>query len=250
MVGGLVGGVFLVFMVMVAPGLVLEPPITLLMGWWPSAVRMCKAWHPHQTGVVWFLLAAIVLVAGTQAFLQWLATRWNGKPAGAAAPRWRWRWTLGGFGIIFCSLAAICSLVLTTHQFYWISKSSDGLFASSSRPGFETHATARGLQRIADEVEWDSLKTREAFWRGGWTAPGQSAWEETQPVWIEQDGHRLRAVVLIPRRPLRRDWAQIAVLQPATDVTLHELGELPQVLGAFGIGDAAKGSTGKTALRP
>jgi hypothetical protein len=247
---GFVGGIFFLLLFLVAPGLVLEPPITLLIGWWPSGVRMLQACHPHPTGAVWFLLAVIVLVAGTRAFLQWLTVKWRGKSDGAVASGWRWKWTVCGFGIVFCSLVAISSLVLTTHQLYWLSKSSDGLFGDPwiRFPGL--HAAARELNNTADDLEWDNSKTRQAFEKAGRVNFGQPVWEETQAVWIEQDEHHLRAVVLIPRHPVHRRWARIAVVQPGTNCAWYELDKLPEVLAAFGIGDAAQIPTEKTALLP
>jgi hypothetical protein len=64
---------------------------------------------------------------------------------------------------------------------------------------------------------------------------GQPATETIQPVWIEKDDHTLRAIILIPRRPLVRATASVSVLQPGTKIASHKLDELPQVLASFGI---------------
>lgn len=67
-------GVLLFFTLLIGPGL-LAPPITLLIGWWPSAARLYKAWHPSPAALTLFTLAVIALVAGGHIFLRWLYLR-------------------------------------------------------------------------------------------------------------------------------------------------------------------------------
>lgn len=241
--------VLLVFILMIGPGL-LEPPIVLLIGWGFSAVRLFKAWQPDRTAVVLFALATIVLVAGTQRLCQWLYASMRGKTEDDLPSKWAWKWTLSGFGIAFCTLVALCSVVLTTHQLYWLSKSSDPLFTDSFRERIGMVSVARALLEDAEDVQWDAVKTRAAFWQKELTARGQPAAEAFQPVWIEQDARRLRAVILLPRRPMHGARASLVIIEPGTNFMTRRLDELPQVLASFGIGPGAEASKGPLELLP
>lgn len=227
------GSLFLVLVLLFGPGL-FSLPIALLMGWFPSAVRLLRAWHPDAQAVALFSLAALLLLGGSHAFLNWLFVRWR-SPQGAAAPlKWPWKWTVCAFGILFCTLLAIGSLILTTHQLYWMAKSPDPVLSDPFRERIHLLAAAMNLRRDAEAAHWDTLKTREAFWQGRGTAYPYAP-ESLQAVWVEQDTQHLRAVVLIPRRPLHRDTAKFSVLQPGRDIVNRNLEELPLVLAAFGI---------------
>jgi hypothetical protein len=109
---------------------------------------------------------------------------------------------------------------------------------------------AMDLQKEADLLHWDSAKTRESFLQNDSAGSGQPAAETIQPVWIEKDDHSLRAIILIPRRPLFRASAWVSVLQPGTNVANYQLDELPQVLASFGIGSLAQKSSRATPLLP
>jgi hypothetical protein len=224
--------------------------VTLLLGWWPSMVRLIGAWHPSRNGIALFVFAVILLVAGSHSFLRWLYASLRNQSDSRWPAYWRWKWTVCGFAMLACGLLAICCLVLTTHQIYWISKSSDPLFADPFRKGL---TVAMELQTKADELRWNSLKTHEAFLRndlyGGSARSEDIAAETIQPVWIEKDSQTLRAIVLIPRRPLFRTTAWVAVVQPGTNYFV-KLDELPQVLASFGIGSTAQVFSQGTASRP
>lgn len=241
--------VFLFFILMIGPGL-LAAPIILLVGWWSSMARLIKAWHPGSVGVALFVLAVVLMVAGTHWFLRWVYASARHPAADRVSTEWRWKWTLCGFGVLTCSLLAICAMVLTTHQTYWISKSSDPLFSDPFRERLRTLSIAVNLQRQADELQWDSIKTRECFLQKNSTVSGQPATEAIQPVWIEKDEHSLRAIILIPRRPLHRATARLAVLQPGTNFTTHRLEELPTVLASLGIDQTSHNPSGPVSLLP
>ena len=241
--------VVLFFVVMVGPGL-LAAPITLIIGWWASLVRLSKAWHFNANAVWLFLFALVALVASTHVFLRWLYASLRSKPENALPSRWLWKWTLCGCTMLFCALLAICSVVLTTHQIYWISKSSDPLFNDPFREKFSILFAAKTLQKDAEELHWDSAKTRASFWQAVSTGIGWPALEAIQPVWIEKDGHTLRAVILIPRRPMFRATTRLAIIQPGSDLAMHNLNELPQVLASFGIGNNTEGSNRPATLLP
>jgi hypothetical protein len=184
-------------------------------------------------------LAIVVLVAGTHAFARWLYLHLR-RGESSFPPNWRWKWTLGGFGIVFCALAAIGSLVLTTHQVYWLSKSSEPLFADPFRERVGMWNVAEELQKKAEEVQWDAPKTQEAFWKATSLMTAQPVSETLQPIWVEQNDHQLRAIILVPRRPAFRDRARMAVVQQGTKLVYRKLDELPQVLASFGIGEVAR----------
>jgi len=245
----LVLGGMLVLTMLMGPG-ILAAPATLLFGWWPSSIRLIEAWHPHPNPVVLFALAVIVLVAGSHAFLSWLYLRSRGSHENAFPAKWPWKWTLCSFGVLFCALLAICSLVLTTHQLYWISRSSDPLFTDPFRQRIGMLKTAMTLQNAAQAAQWNRLKTREAFWKENSISASQPPAEVFQPVWIGDDEHRLSAIILIPRRPMHRARAKVTVLQPGTNLVTRSLDELPQVLGSFGIGSEIQTTKGKPTLLP
>ncbi len=234
-------GVFC-FVLLLGPGL-LSAPITLLLGWWPAAARLIHRWQASSAAVVLFTVAASLLLAGTHRFLSWVyAARTAKENAGPAT--WRWKWTLGGFGVIACTLLAICALVLTTHQIYWLSKSSDPLFVDPVRERVRVLRLAADLQKRAEELKWDTAKTREFFQTDGYAGSGQSAAEAVQPVWIENDAQSLRAIILIPRHPLSRRTARLTVLRPGTSSATHRLPELPEVMASFHAGGSPRRSDG------
>jgi hypothetical protein len=241
--------VLLFFILMIAPGL-LAAPITLLIGWWPSMARWIKAWHPGSIGVALFVLAVVLMVAGTHWFLRWVYASARNPEAGRVPTAWRWRWTLCGFGVLTCSLLALCAMVLTVHQIHWFSTSSAPWFSDPFRERVRMLGVAVNLQKQADELQWDSLKTRECFRQKSSTIPGQPAAEAIQPVWIEKDGHSLRGIILIPRRPLHRATARLVVLRPGTNYTTHRLEELPTVLASLGIDKPGPGPGGPVSLLP
>lgn len=151
---------------------------------------------------------------------------------------------------MFCSLIAICSLVLTFHQLYWISRSSEPFFANPLREKAGLIILADSLKTDADEAEWDLVKTRDAFWRRNSEIARLPAAELVQPVWIPQDETRLRAIVLVPRHPAYRSSALVAILQPGTNRLTRHLNELPDVLNAFGLRASAQAVPQKPALLP
>jgi hypothetical protein len=73
----------------IGPGL-LAAPITLLIGWWFSMVRLLKAWHPGPSGIALFVLAVIVMVVGTHGFLRWVYAYGRAPANGHAPPKWQW----------------------------------------------------------------------------------------------------------------------------------------------------------------
>ena len=231
--------VILILAVMIGPQGLAAPIMVLaalLLGWLPSAARLWVAWHPPLAALLLFFLAAVVMIAGTHRFLCWLNMSFRKGEANPAVPRWPWRWTLCGFGALFCAMVGICSIVLTIHQVYWMSRSPEPLFTDSYRNKAMMKLAARVLLNQAQESDWDSLKTRAAFWQGEFPGRRSPLSEVIHPVWIDQDEHRLRGVILIPRHPLHRSEANFFIIQPGSDIITQSLDQLPQVLASFGIG--------------
>jgi len=224
--------------------------VTLLLGWWPSMVRLIGAWHPSRNGIALFVFAVILLVAGSHSFLRWLYGSLRNRSDSRWPAAWRWKWTLCGYAILACTLVAICCLVLTIHQVYWFSKSSDPMFADPSRKQVGTFIVASDLQKDAEELQWNTTKIRDVFLKKEVVVNGQPATETIQPVWIEKDDHSLRAIILIPRRPLQREEARVAVLKPGTNLAFYKLDELPQVLVSCGIGSTGQGPSRAAPLLP
>jgi len=245
----------LLVMAVVGPEMVgvLVAAIALLLGWWPSMFRLIGAWHPSAVGIALFVFAAIVLVAGSHSLLRWLYAGLRNRDDSRWPVAWHWKWTICGFAMLACALVAICSLVLTTHQVYWISKSSDPLFADPFRKGLGVRRVARELQMKADDLLWNSVKTHEAFLQNDLATRSPRSEdlpaETIQPVWIEGNSQTLRAIVLIPRRPLFHATAWVAVLQPGTNCAV-EPDQLPQVLASFGIGSTGQIFSQGTPPRP
>lgn len=215
----------------IGPGLFFAP-IALIFGWVPAAGRLFKGWH-FSAGMIPWLLMVLLLIGGTQAFLRWVYYRMHGDSPEATRPPWPWRWTLCAYAMLCCVLLAISSMILTTHQIYWICKSSDPLFSSPYRERAAIFSVASTLQSEAETNQWDASAVRAAFWQGNATRHGWAAGDELQPVWIEQEDRSLRAIILVPRRPLYRKKATLVVLQPGQRWQTHALTELPQLLLSF-----------------
>jgi hypothetical protein len=228
-------GVFIVlFLVFVGETGPLLVPMTLLTGWVFSVARLVNAWHPATEVVAMAGLGVIVLLAGSHAFIWWLASHLLSDEKDSRQVVWSWKWTLCGFGIAFCALLAIGAAMLTTHQIYWLSRSTEPWYVSS-RQRFESALVAMKLRKEAEALQWDSAGTRAAFWRMR-SGNDQPVCESIQPVWVERDMKTLRAVLLIPRRKIPGDKTRIAIIQPEDKYYSGEkLEALPQVLASFGI---------------
>jgi len=226
--------VFLVLLFLTVGLEILAVPITLVFGWWPSMLRLCSRVHLAAGRMALLSIAIFALVAGSHFFLRWIYAE-LGNSAGSSPRRWRVKWTLCGFGILLCTLAAIGSAILTTHQLFWLSRSSDPLLAETVRERIRVLQLADHLQEFAEENSWEPEKVREAFLNDRELRAGQSPMEILQPVWVRKDSQSLEAIVLIPRRPLFRSSARIVVLQSGAKPAYHEMDELSEVLARFGL---------------
>jgi hypothetical protein len=241
------------FLVLIIPELLTVPVtvlMTLLTGWWFSLGRLLNVWHPALPSVLLFGVTVIVVVAGTHAFLSWLHGSLCRAKGAAPAPVWPWKWTLCGFAMIVCALLGIGCVVLTTHQLYWMAKSTDPVFTDPMRDRVSAIWAVSVLQHEAEAAQWDRAKTQAAFWQKVSTQPGQPAAEGIQPVWIEPDGRTLRGVILVPRHPLFDRTASVFVIQPGKHILDRPLSELPQVLTSFDIGGSGETATPPAEARP
>lgn len=208
---------------------------TLALGWYPSLVRLSVAWHSREGTVVLFGLALSVLIVGSHFCLRWLyASLQSGQRDSPV--KWRWKWTLCGYAMVVCSMTAIGSLMLATHQLYWLSKSSDPIFTDPIRERVYAFHDVSGFQQNAENAEWNGAKTRAAFFGFNCVNSNELLYEIFDPVWVEKDSQTLAGIVLVPRHPLNRSAVRVAIIQPGTN-TMRPLSELHQVLASFGVGN-------------
>jgi hypothetical protein len=230
-----------------APGL-LTVPFTLCFGWISATRRYWAAWHPSLASIIWFAIALATLITGTHSFLHWVYGSFRGQQAGSLPLKWPWRWTFCACGAIACSLLAIICIVLTTHQVYWISESSDPLLVELTYDRFAMRGVSHDLKEAADSEHWDSEKVRTGFYEQKEQVFGSTAVESFEPVWVSDDGQSLRAIILFPRRPLHRSTARIVVLEPGKDNVAHPVTDLNEILKSFGVETNAPGSIRPTLL--
>lgn len=213
--------------------------ITLVIGWYFSLVRVFEGWHSSETSVFLFGLALLVLVARSHFCLRWLYASLQTRQRDLLV-KWRWKWTLCGYAMLSCGLMAIGSLMLTTHQLYWLSKSSDPMFADPVRERLHALHDISGFQKSAEDVQWNEGKTRASFLGSDDINSNKLLYDVFEPVWVEKDTQTLAAVILIPRHPLNRSAVRVAIVQPGTNTT-RPLSELHQVLASFGIDNTNAG---------
>ncbi len=222
--------VFLTLTIGLAP---LFIPLILLFGWIFSASRLLGALHPNAASLFLFLAAAIVLIAGTDAFLRWLFRCIAPSPIRAPALCWRLKWTICGYGILFCALVAIGSLVLTTHQFFWLSKSTESWFVDVTRPQISLIMTAGSLYNAAETNEWNTARTQQVFLGMNSLRESCPLLELFEPIWIENDKATLSAILLLPRRTASRSMTRFAVLEPGSHYRTEEISAFQQILKSY-----------------
>ena len=211
----------------------------LAFGWLASSVRLLHAAHLNAVSLALFLFGVILMVAITQLFLGWL---YPSLRRSAPHPRWLLRWTLSIYGALFCGIMAICSIVLTTHQLYWLSRSSDSLYFNRDQNWIVIHnlsMLAKNIQYAGDMTQWDTIEIQKCFWEYDLN----DLTESVHPVWIKKDEKHLAAVILFPTRVLKRSTACVMVLEPGKKLVTKSMNELNSVLASFGVGDGLKKET-------
>jgi hypothetical protein len=225
----------LVFLIFTVLGLeILEIPFILVTGWLPSIIRLFSGVRPATGEATGLVLAILVLVAGTHFFLLWVYSE-SGKSKGCMPGIWRWRWTVCGFAMLLCTLMAVGSAILTTHQLFWLSRSSNPMGGDAARENIRISLLSHRLKVHSDQSQWIPEKVREAFLSDQVLLSGLTPIEIAQPVWVQKDPRSLDAIILIPGRPLFHDRARIMVLRPGKEPVGHKLDELPEVLTSFGL---------------
>ncbi len=208
-------------------------PITLLFGWLFSVTRIFGRWHPDMSHVFGFVVAGILLVVGTHAFLQWVYSK--GKSADPGS-RWPFKWTICGFGLGACVFIAVVGVVLAAHQTYWLSQSNEPWFRNWHRDRVRLIAAADTLRTEAELCHWKRSDCERFYWHGAFgLGLAQTLWETVSPIWIQKDINSLAAILLLPRKtPLSGDnrWA---LLQPNSNLVTRPLEELPKTLASFGM---------------
>ena len=224
-------GVIALFLLLAGEVGLLLVPITLLAGWTQSAARFVRAWHSTTGSVVTVAVGVTVLLAGSHRFLQWLA---SGLAKGQRQDPKAMLWPMCGFGVAFCALLAMGAAMLTTHQLYWLSKSRAPWSVTATRR-LEPVMIAARLRQEAEAVQWDNAATRAAFWRM-LCSDDQPAGELVEPLWLEKDQRKLRAIILIPRDKAFGERTLFAVIEPDQREQLaRKIEKLPQVLASYGV---------------
>lgn len=114
------------------PGL--DVLLYLAVGWVPFLNRVAPQIKVRWDLVLSTLAYATVLVVGSHLFLRWLLREmWKPGSGGDSLPatdhrRWRWRWTLGGFAILFLMFAAGIASVGIAHQSTWLARSPEPFY--------------------------------------------------------------------------------------------------------------------------
>jgi hypothetical protein len=117
-----------------------------------------------QLSVRWDLVAstavyALALLVGSHLFLRWLYREWGkaaatpAGDAGAAPRRWKWRWTFGGFAVVFLMFVAGTAAVGIVHQTVWLARSPDRIYHRRGRGEANRIKCASNLRQIGLAIE-------------------------------------------------------------------------------------------------
>lgn len=224
-----------IFMLILDPQTFVLVVAALSTGWIHTIGRLAMRSRISSGEVMLFVLSAGALVIGAHYFFCWVWASLKRPEETATIRKWRWKWTLCGFAIQAFVLFAIGSLVLATHQLYWISKSSESLAADPNLEAYQTENAAENLRKVAMTYNWNVSATRAFFFQRLFLSRGLPAAEIVRPIWIQRDKQTLRAIILVPRHPLLEDTASVAFIQPGGPYEIHKCSELPQILANFGI---------------
>lgn len=225
--------ILILLILLLDPG-VMQLAVPLLAGWVFSFMRLLRSCPPgFGPPGLWTVLALILLIAGTHRFASWLRDSGASNVTAPTPPPWRWKWTLSGFGILFLALLAMGSAILTTHQVFWLSRSSEPWVVDPRSYHLFLLGISNQLQSEAQNQQWDREKTQAAFVR--LAKNGKTAWEELDPVWVEQGSNQLSAILLIPRKRTSRRPTGFVLIRPADACRIQKLNTLPSVLASLGV---------------
>jgi hypothetical protein len=199
---------------------------TIVVGWCPACYRLIERVHANRPSTAPFLGGLAILLAGTHQFLRWFYARRSSPDGTGTARAWPWRWTVCGFGALACSVMAAGCAILVVHQLYWLSRSNDLVFPQG-----------RGT-RSKMRVAW--LLNRNAEASGPRTGRLKAEFdrvelEENDVLFVGGDDEPVEAVIVIPRRPMRRAEASILLLRHGTNRVDTPPERLADILAQYGI---------------
>src|SRR5581483_1576209 len=122
-------------------------------------------------------------VAGLHVFLRWLFASMRPASENGLSCQWPLKRTLCGMGILFCALLSAVAILLTTHQVYWFSRSSEAWFDDPVRLIIRTRMMASRIKKLCGNVDWNRTRVESAFWEGNCEGLEPSPWDSVQPVW-------------------------------------------------------------------
>jgi hypothetical protein len=210
--------------------------VAVLFGWVMSALRLVRECQPTIGAAFVFVVAVGALIAGTHYFISWLIRNWGGETNFPRLTEWRWKWTVCGIGIVVCSVLAISALILTTHQIYWLAKSSDPFFVDPWSERRNVPGMAIAIKEEADACSWNPSRVHQLI-----TNNHESRFflEIVDPILVEKDGNAIQAIVLVARHPLAQSGAKLAVVRPGMTNSILPVEELANVLASFKPGKSA-----------
>jgi hypothetical protein len=106
-------------------------PLSLLLhtvfGWILFLGRSAREVTINWAGVVTLVLTVVAFVVGSHLLIRRLF-----RGADPESPAWRWRWTLGGAGLVLVMFVAGTAIVGVAHQLVWLARADEPLVASNS----------------------------------------------------------------------------------------------------------------------
>lgn len=227
--------VFGVFVLGMAPEMI-GVGITPVVGLFAAPARLLANWHSSLANCVYFGLGVLILIAGTHFLIRWLFKARHAKAPEAAdlSTPWRLRWTLSGFGILFCVFVAVVSVVLVIHQLYWLRHSSEPWMVSSTRERVGRIHLQHELGSFVEDQQWSTTAVRTYICSTN-SGFGQPIWEKYQPVYQERSPGVLQAFLLVPRQSTYGKANFVLLFQQGQKPDWHPLTSLPALLAKIGI---------------
>ena len=142
--------------------------------------------------------------------------------------------------MLSCALVATACLVMTVHQIFWLSHSSDPLLASVFR--YDTMMAVHTVRRAGETEGRETSKIRSQY--------SLVLLEATQAIFVGEENKPVRAVILIPRHPLHRADSKIVIVENGTDQVSLDRGRLAEVLARYGLTTSNNPDSGPEAHKP
>jgi prepilin-type N-terminal cleavage/methylation domain-containing protein len=160
--------------------IVLEVPITLVLGWTKYLWRVVPKLNPDPWTVGTAIVCLAGVIAGAHLFLRWLH-----RATQPGAPRWPLRRTLRLVGLVVLMFVAGIAVVGVIHQTSWLARSPEPL--TGERVGVRL-ASANHLKQIGVAAQ-NHLEVGKELPLSSFTATGQPlhSWQTALLPYIEQD---------------------------------------------------------------